>query len=169
MSAKLSFPKEYEDCKFCGKNFLKKVKTQTACSVSCSVKLCWSDEDYKSNAKIKAKANALKKHELKISNFGWQSRTKLKASYPEEIAIRFFEQNRINYFRELKVDKYFIDFAFLDRKLAIEIDGQQHNLPERKEMDERKDKVLSSLGWNIVRIKWPVDNIQEKLKQIFEN
>ena len=167
VSQKLSFPKEYLDCKFCGKNFVKKVKTQTSCSASCAVKFCWTDEDYRANAVIKSKANALKKHESNTSNFGWQSRTKLKASYPEEVAIRFFEENNIEYVRELRVDRFFIDFAFLDKMLAIEIDGQQHNLPERKALDERKDQTLVSLGWKIIRIKWPNDNIRDKLKQLF--
>ena len=79
----------------------------------------------------------------------------------------YSKENNIEYARELKVDRFFIDFAFLDKMLAIEIDGQQHNLPERKALDERKDQTLLSLGWHVIRIKWPNDNIQDKLKQLF--
>ena len=167
VSQKLSFPKQYADCKLCGKNFVKKVKTQTSCSTSCAAKLSWKDEDYRANAVIKAKVSALRKHESKTSNFGWQSRYKLKTSYPEEVAIRYLEENNIEYVRELKVDRYFVDLAFPDKMLAIEIDGQQHNLPERREADSVKDKILTSFGWQVVRIKWPTENIRLRLSEIF--
>ena len=38
--------------------------------------------------------------------------------------------------------KYSIDFAWPDLKLAIEIDGSQHNFPDRKKSDKLKDKYL---------------------------
>ena len=36
--------------------------------------------------------------------------------------------------------------------MAIEVDGSQHLLPERKERDDKKDKLLNELGWFVVRI-----------------
>lgn len=41
---------------------------------------------------------------------------------------------------------YFIDFAFVDLKIAIEIDGSQHLLKDRKQRDELKDKLLTNNG-----------------------
>jgi len=83
------------------------------------------------------------------------------------VAIRYLEENNIEYVRELKVDRYFVDLAFPDKMLAIEIDGQQHNLPERREADSVKDKILTSFGWQVVRIKWPTENIRLRLSEIF--
>jgi very-short-patch-repair endonuclease len=48
--------------------------------------------------------------------------------------------------REYSVFPYFIDFAFVEQKIAIEIDGSQHLLPERKERDEKKDALLIEQG-----------------------
>lgn len=48
------------------------------------------------------------------------------------------------------VGKYFIDFADPYLKVAIECDGKQHRY--RVELDNIRDKFLSSEGWNIFRI-----------------
>jgi very-short-patch-repair endonuclease len=77
-------------------------------------------------------------------------------SYPE----KFFKQvidNEFedkNYVQEYNVSIYSIDFAWVDKKLAIEIDGEQHEKPDVKERDIRKDKKLKEEGWKVLRIKW---------------
>lgn len=48
--------------------------------------------------------------------------------------------------QEYSMFPYFIDFAFVDIKLAIEIDGSQHLLPERMEKDKLKDQLLMDNG-----------------------
>lgn len=77
-------------------------------------------------------------------------------SYPEEVFIKFLtERGYADKFliqREFSVFPYFIDFAFVDLKIAIEIDGSQHLLPERKKKDELKDALLHSQGWRVIRI-----------------
>ena len=54
--------------------------------------------------------------------------------------------------KEYSVFPYFIDFAFVDIKLAIEIDGSQHLEPERLEKDKKKDELLISMNWKVIRI-----------------
>jgi very-short-patch-repair endonuclease len=39
-----------------------------------------------------------------------------------------------------------VDFAFTDQRIAIEIDGSQHLLPERKAKDDEKDALLIEQG-----------------------
>lgn len=96
---------------------------------------------------------------------GWQKRTK-EPSYAEKYFISLFEKENITgYVREYCVDKWFIDFAFVERKIAIEIDGKQHEYKERKESDEIKDNYLSENQWTIFRIKW-VNPINDKNKKI---
>ena len=77
-------------------------------------------------------------------------------SYPEEVFLKFLtERGYADKFliqREFSVFPYFIDFAFVDLKIAIEIDGSQHLLPERKKKDELKDALLHSQGWRVIRI-----------------
>ena len=45
----------------------------------------------------------------------------------------------------------YIDFAFVDFMVAVEIDGSQHLNPERAEKDKKKDKVLLEQGWSVIR------------------
>lgn len=71
-------------------------------------------------------------------------------SYPEQQFQRFLEDygyvNKYLIERELSVFPYFIDFAFTDLKIAIEIDGSQHLEEDRKLKDIKKDEVLQNNG-----------------------
>ena len=77
-------------------------------------------------------------------------------SYPEQQFIKFLNKykytEQYQIIREYSIFPYFIDFAFPDQKLAVEIDGSQHLLPERKQKDLEKDKILISQGWKVIRI-----------------
>lgn len=46
---------------------------------------------------------------------------------------------------------YRIDFAYPAVKLAIEIDGPHHRLPENRARDLRRDRRLRAMGWTVVR------------------
>ena len=93
-------------------------------------------------------------------------------SYPEKLFIEYVESNgldkKYSIVREYSVFPYFIDFAFVNQMVAIEIDGSQHLLPERKEIDDKKDKLLNELGWLVIRVseKEIKTNIGETFNQI---
>jgi very-short-patch-repair endonuclease len=96
-------------------------------------------------------------------------------SYPEKLFIGYVESNGLDkkhsIVREYSVFPYFIDFAFVNQMVAIEIDGSQHLLPERKESDDKKDKLLNNLGWFVVRIsekeiKTNIENVFNKIISI---
>jgi len=155
-------------CLNCNEEFETKVKKKKCCSRSCSVsysnKKKWSNEEYRKEMS----EFAINRHKNGEEQFGFQTREKFKMSYPEEIAQRKLDELNLDYQFNLKVGKYFIDFAIKDKMIAIEIDGQQHELPERKKSDERKDNFLKNEGWEIFRIKWPSENIQEHIEKIFK-
>lgn len=77
-------------------------------------------------------------------------------SYPEKLCIEYIENNELDkkysIVREYSVFPYFIDFAFVNEMVAVEIDGSQHLLPERKESDNKKDELLNELGWVVIRV-----------------
>ncbi len=54
--------------------------------------------------------------------------------------------------RQYPVASYVVDFACLDTRLAIEIDGEAHNRGDQPERDERKDAALITAGFRVLRI-----------------
>lgn len=92
----------------------------------------------------------------------WKARKRTNISYPEQFTMGILNQAEIAYEHEKKVGKYFIDFAIEDKMVALEIDGSQHDWPERKQKDQEKDAYLTSLGWSVVRIKWIQASNEEK-------
>lgn len=94
-------------------------------------------------------------------------------SYPEKVFMDFLIKHKLNkkylIIREYSFFPYFIDFAFVDLKVAIEIDGSQHLTSERKKKDDKKDNFLKENGWRILRIsenevKTNFDNLLPKLE-----
>ena len=75
-------------------------------------------------------------------------------SYPEKYFDKIFK-NKFEYKRYLPINLYHIDIAVINKKIAIEIDGDQHYLDNKIiESDKRKNKFLIEDGWDIIRIKW---------------
>lgn len=64
----------------------------------------------------------------------------LTVTIPSELRVRYNTPNH-----------YKIDLGDQNLKLAVEIDGESHNLAVRKEQDQRKTTVLSALGWIVLR------------------
>lgn len=49
--------------------------------------------------------------------------------------------------------RYRMDFAHVEGKIDIELDGKSHETPNRERHDFERDTILRSLGWKIIRIK----------------
>lgn len=85
------------------------------------------------------------------------SRWNNKPSYPESFFMKVIENEFEDkeYVREYPIGKYSIDFAWVHKKLAIEIDGSQHErFEDIKNRDIEKEKLLIEDGWKLLRIKW---------------
>lgn len=95
-------------------------------------------------------------HEKGIAwNIG-KSRWNNKKSYPEIFFATVIDNEFIdkNYKTEFPVGIYSIDFARVDKKLAIEIDGDQHErFQEIIDRDNRKDLFLEKNDRKVLRIK----------------
>jgi very-short-patch-repair endonuclease len=80
-----------------------------------------------------------------------------RKQFPSEMwFLGLMNKNGLNrdsafYRRNHLVNPYFIDFAFIDLGIGVEIDGSSHN--NKKEYDKKRDLNLNARGWNIVRIK----------------
>ncbi|WP_345238715.1 endonuclease domain-containing protein [Sphingomonas lutea] len=54
--------------------------------------------------------------------------------------------------RQHPISNCVVDFACLDRRLVIEIDGAAHDRGNRPERDVRRDAFLRSRGFEVIRI-----------------
>lgn len=130
-----------------------------------------SDETKKKISEAMKRAH----HEGRAWNIG-KSRWNNEPSYPEQFIMNAINLNLINqdYIREHPIGIYSIDFAWVNDKLAVEIDGEQHErFLEYKLRDLKKDKLLKELDWKVLRLKWkdiyhhPRENIK-KLKEFID-
>lgn len=51
------------------------------------------------------------------------------------------------------VPPFRIDLAYVDEKLAIEVDGPHHDLPEIDAYDRWRQAILEALGWEVLRFR----------------
>lgn len=93
--------------------------------------------------------------EGKLHNIG-ENRWKCEASYPETFFRRVIENefDDKHVTLEYPIKRYSIDFAWIHKKFAIEIDGEQHRQKKQRLSDLNKDLLLTSLGWKVLRIRW---------------
>lgn len=62
---------------------------------------------------------------------------------------------------------YKVDLADVDRKVAIEVDGNTHRTPRWKFLDARKTSVLEALGWVVLRF-WNKEVLNESGRVVSE-
>lgn len=141
-------------CPTCSNSFIRFGKSKF-CSKTCS-------SIVSEITKQKLSKNAKEMHVTgKIKS--WSSRTKLEPSYAEKYFIDLFNNEKIEYEREVRIGKWFVDF--ITHGVVIEIDGHQHSYEDRVNSDKLKDEFLASQGIQVVRIKWynPVNDRNRKL------
>lgn len=146
-----------KECVICHRLFLPKINnngrisTCKTCSKECSQKL------RSQNGKL-----IIKKMMADGRYKSWQTRN--ITSYPENFWINVLNNNNIKYIREdFQTKKYFLDFLIEKNgvKIDLEIDGKQHNYPERKLHDSIRDEYLKNLGYVIYRISWNSINTKD--------
>lgn len=76
-------------------------------------------------------------------------------SYPEKLFLNKMKElkwdDKYLVIREKSMFPFYIDFAFDNEKVAVEIDGSQHLEEDRKRRDDEKDKLLIENGWMVLR------------------
>lgn len=77
-----------------------------------------------------------------------------KKSYPEEYFTEVFKDLPVQY--NYQVGLYRLDFALPDKKLYVEIDGEQHYYDKRIiAHDKERTENLAQLGWKLIsRVRW---------------
>lgn len=53
--------------------------------------------------------------------------------------------------RQVPLQNYIVDFACLEKKVVVELDGSQHATPEQQEADDQRDAELAQNGFFVLR------------------
>lgn len=116
----------------------------------------WLGKHHSSDTK-KISDSMKKAHsEGRAHNIG-ECRWNNEPSYPEKFFMKVIENEFVNknYVKEKPFGRFSLDFAWVDLKKCIEIDGKQHETDEKQKVrDVAKNKLLADEGWELLRIKW---------------
>ena len=126
-------------------------------------------ESFKHSDQTKQKIREIRIKFMKENPNETAWRTK-NLSYPEKLFLdKVIELNldkKYSIVREYSIFPYFIDFAFVNEKVAVEIDGSQHLLPKRKDRDDKKDELLKENGWFILRVS--ENEVKTNINSVFD-
>ena len=91
-------------------------------------------------------------------------------SMSEKILLNAMQLQDLLPYGKIEVEGYELDFALLEQgiKLNIEVDGDQHldARGRQRRQDITRDRVLSNLGWTILRI--PAWRCHEEIDSVIE-
>ena len=99
-----------------------------------------------------------------------------KNSTEEERKIWNLLRNRqflnLKFKRQVPIGEYIADFVCEEKKIAIEIDGGQHNEPDNWVKDNMRTQFIKSKGYKVLRfwnndIKDNIEGVYQKLIEIF--
>ena len=68
--------------------------------------------------------------------------------------------------RQHVIETFIIDFAFMNEKLLIEIDGEYHNDPEQKNYDDARTEYLAELGYKLIR--FTNDEVEKNIPDVLK-
>ena len=127
-------------------------------TISDAVKLAHklNPEKYKHSEETKEKMRKSRAKYLASDESAFVRRQKGKMSYGEAWLHDLFVTNNVyckyDVVNEYCEYPYFIDFAFVNEKIAVEFDGICHLKKNRQKHDKKRDAYLENKGWRIFRI-----------------
>ena len=93
---------------------------------------------------------------MPANNHAYKNARKLrrKMSLPEVLLWQILRKQPgyIKFRRQHPIGRYVLDFYVLDLKLGIEVDGKAHDMGNRPERDDLRDRWLESQGIRMLRI-----------------
>jgi very-short-patch-repair endonuclease len=72
------------------------------------------------------------------------------------VKLRELKPLGFHFRRQAPIGSYIVDFVSFGSRIVIEVDGGQHGLPEGATSDQKRDAVLTSQGFKILRY-WDSD------------
>ncbi len=89
-----------------------------------------------SNKKLTSNSQSLRKNMTKEERHLWYD---------------FLKSLPVTIHRQKVIDTYIVDFYCAEKKLVIEIDGNQHYLSDGLDYDRKRDEKLQESGFVVVR------------------
>jgi very-short-patch-repair endonuclease len=80
--------------------------------------------------------------------------------------LRDMKQLGYHFRRQAPFRSYILDFVEHTHRLVIELDGDQHALPENEARDVERDRLLESEGYLVLR--WPNSDVTTNLDRTME-
>ena len=96
------------------------------------------------------------KHFNKKKELEKRRKLRKEETYVEKIVWLHLRNRQIlgyKFRRQYSVDHFVIDFYCPELKLAIELDGDVHEIPDQKKYDQGRQKYLEAFGIKFIRIK----------------
>lgn len=76
-------------------------------------------------------------------------------------------KENVDYETERSFHKFFLDFAWPEKRLCVEIDGELHRYKKQQINDAEKDRLLKEEGWKELRLTWSfIQSNKERTKEI---
>lgn len=171
----LNRSREIPKCPICDKDCK---KYQNNFRLTCGSNECLSalgkTRKHTENVKERLRQKRVEYLQKKTGKTAWERRARREMSYleawfQEEVILKHNLNEKHQIITEYHVGGYFIDFAFLDKMIAVEIDGRCHfdkNM-KRHDRDFKKDEVLKSEGWSVIRMNF--HDIRHNNAELVEN
>jgi very-short-patch-repair endonuclease len=59
----------------------------------------------------------------------------------------------VKFRRQHPVEDYIADFACIEARLIVEVDGLSHDIAGQRDYDEERTRVLAVAGWRVLRVR----------------
>lgn len=96
----------------------------------------WGEIKHQYTQNAQQHAKALRQHATDAENLLWYY-------------LRNKQLGGFKFRRQQPIDKYIVDFACMQTKLVIELDGGQH--AEQQDYDQQRDNFIKNAGYQILR------------------
>ena len=92
-----------------------------------------------------------------------------KESFPEKYFRKWLKNEGLLEAQELQIDRYTLDFAWPDKKIYLEIDGNQHKQDWMQRHDKIRTDYLANLGWICIgRVDWAAfQQLNKRAKHLY--
>ena len=87
----------------------------------------------------------------------------------ERMLWQYLRKRSINNFkfrRQYPIGNYIVDFACLEKRLVIEIDGGQHNQSDNILYDQNRTQYIEKCGYKVIRF-WN-NEIENNIEGVYE-